>query len=278
MLRVEKDGLVWYTLASYAGLPVAHGAFTRLGGFSRAPFADLNVGGHVGDDPAAVAANHRAIYTALGADPTRVVSVRQVHGDHVARVDVADAGRTLEATDALITDAPGLLLMLRFADCVPVWLYDPRRHAVGLAHAGWQGTAQGIAAKTVRAMGEAFGSRPEEMLAGLGPAIGPCCYEVGPDVIEALRAAVTDVEGLLSDRRPAGGGSEGVVPPNAVVSNAAHLSLWEANAVQLREAGVSHIETAGICTSCRVDEFYSHRREEGRTGRFAVVAGLEERS
>ena len=260
MLRVEKNGLVWYTLASYTGLPVVHGAFTRLGGFSRTPFADLNVGGHVGDDSAAVAANHRAIYAALGVDPARVVSARQVHGDRVARVGAPDAGSTLEATDALITDTPGLLLLLRFADCVPVWLYDPRRRVVGLAHAGWQGTARCIAAKTVCAMGETFGSRPEDIRAGLGPAIGPCCYEVGSDVIEALRVAVTDVEGLLGDRS----------------TGTAHLDLWEANAVQLRAVGVSHIEKADICTSCHVDAFYSHRREEGRTGRFAVVAGLEE--
>lgn len=260
MLLVERNGLVWYTLASYAGLPVVHGAFTRLGGYSRSPFADLNVGSHVGDDPAAVAANHRAICAALGVDPSHVVSAQQVHGDRVARVGAADAGRTLEATDALISDTPGLLLLLRFADCVPVWLYDPRHHAVGLAHAGWQGTARCIAAKTACAMGEAFGSRPDDLLAGLGPAIGPCCYEVGNDVIEALRVAVTDVEALLSDHS----------------AGTAHLDLWEANAVQLRAVGVPHIETAGICTSCHVDAFYSHRREEGRTGRFAVVAGLEE--
>ncbi|HHX42612.1 MAG TPA: peptidoglycan editing factor PgeF [Chloroflexi bacterium] len=262
MLRVEQDGLVWYTLASYAGLPVVHGAFTRLGGVSREPFASLNVGGHVGDDPAAVAANHRAIYAALGVDPARVVSARQVHGDRVARVGDADVGRTLEATDALITDAPDVLLVLRFADCVPVWLYDPQHHAIGLAHAGWQGTARCIAAKTVCAMGETFGSRPEDIRAGIGPAIGPCCYEVGTDVIEALRAAIVDAEGLLQQRTP----------------HTAHLDLWRANAVQLSAVGVTHIEVAGLCTACHVDAFYSHRREAGRTGRFAVVAGLEERS
>lgn len=262
MRPVEKDGLTWYTLASYADLPVVHGAFTRLGGVSLPPFASLNVGGHVGDDPAAVAANHAAIYAALGADPGRVVSARQVHGDRVALVGVSDGGCTLDATDALITDAPGVLLVLRFADCVPVWLYDPRHHAIGLTHAGWQGTVQGIVAKTVRAMGAAFGSQPEELLAGLGPAIGPCCFEVGLDVIEPLCAAMPGAEALLSDRRP----------------DAAHLNLWEANAVQLRGEGVTRIEVTDRCTSCRVDAFFSHRREGGRTGRFAVVAGLKERS
>lgn len=263
MRRVEKDGLTWYTLASYAGLPVLHGAFTRLGGVSRAPFDSLNVGGHVGDDPAAVAANHRAIYDALGVDPARAVSARQVHGDRVARVDALDAGRTLDGTDALITDSPGLLLLLRFADCVPVWLYDPRHHAIGLTHAGWQGTVRRITAKTVRAMGEAFSTRPEELLAGLGPAIGPCCFEVGADVIAPLCAAMPGQgEALLSDRRPDG---------------KALLNLWEANALQLRGEGVTRIEVADLCTSCRVDAFFSHRREAGRTGRFAVVAGLTER-
>jgi polyphenol oxidase len=267
MQRVEKGGLAWYTLASYAGLPVVHGAFTRHGGYSRDPFASLNVGRHVGDDPAAVEANHRAICAALGGDPARVVSARQVHSDRVARVDDdghnADDGRTLDDADALITDVPSLLLMLRFADCVPVWLYDPGHHAIGLAHAGWRGTAQRIAAKTVRAMGAAFGSRPEDVIAGLGPAIGPCCFEVGPDVIEAVRRALPDAEAPV--------GRHGF---GAIVPDASHLDLWEANAVQLRDEGVRRIEVAELCTSCHVDAFFSHRREKGRTGRFAVVAGL----
>ena len=262
MLRVERNGLAWYTLESYAGLPVVHGAFTRLGGVSRPPYASLNVGGHVGDDPAAVAANHAAIYAALDVDPVRVTSARQVHGERIVRVGPDDAGSTFEGTDGLITDVPGVLLLLRFADCVPVWLYDPRHHAIGLIHAGWQGTVQCIAAKAVRAMGAAFGSRPDELLAGLGPAIGPCCFEVGPDVIVPLCAAMPgEGEAFLTQRQ----------------GDRAHLDLWGANAAQLRGEGVRHIEVADLCTSCRVDEFYSHRREEGRTGRFAVVAGLEER-
>ena len=266
MQRVEKDGLAWYALTSYAGLPVVHGAFTRLGGYSRPPFASLNVGRHVGDDPAAVEANHRAICAALGVDPAHVVSARQVHSDRVARVDGegndAGDGRPLDAADALITDVPGLLLMLRFADCVPVWLYDPEHHAIGLAHAGWRGTAQRIAAKTVQAMGAAYGSRPEELIAGLGPAIGPCCFEVGPDVIEAVGRALY---GAMPDPE---------VSLGAIVPDARHLNLWEANAAQLRQEGVTQIEVVDLCTSCHVDAFYSHRREKGRTGRFAVVAGL----
>ena len=251
MQRVAKNGLAWYTFESFAGLSVIHGAFTRLGGVSRYPFASLNVGGHVGDDPAAVAANHRALCDALGADPTRIADARQVHGDRIARVS---GGGTHDATDALMTDVPGVLLLLRFADCVPVWLVDPEHPAIALTHAGWQGTAQRIAAKTVHAMVETFGSRPEALRAGLGPAIGPCCFEVGADVAAQLRASA----------------------PEAVLANADHVDLWAVNAAQLRGEGVAHIEVAHLCASCRTDEFYSHRREAGRTGRYAAVAGLND--
>ena len=255
----EHGSLTSYVFPSLLGDGIVHGAFTRLGGSSRGAFSSLNVGWHVGDDPARVEANHEAICRALGVPLHALVSGRQVHGDVAAAVSGEHGGQTLPDTDALITDRPGLLLLIRLADCVPVFVHDPERGAIGLAHAGWKGTLLEIAAKTVAAMVEAYGSRPEAIRAGLGPAIGPCCFEVGEEVIAAVEALYGgDASALLSKR----------------IGAKAHLDLWEANVLQLRAAGVTQIEVADICTCCRRDLYYSHRGEDGHTGRFAAVMGL----
>lgn len=236
---------------------VQHAVFTRQGGLSVGPFASLNVGHTVGDDAAHVEANHAAIYAALGITPAQVVCGRQVHGHRVAVVTAADGGQVLPATDALVSGAPDLALLLRFADCVPVLFSAPGVGAVGIAHAGWRGTVAHIAARTARALAEVFGCHPQEIVAGVGPSIGPCCYQVGAEVIAEVRAAFGEVASSLLSRQQADG--------------TAHLDLWEANAQPLREMGVGRIEVAGLCTRCRRDLFYSHRGDGGRTGRFAAV-------
>lgn len=261
MIRVQRAGLIYYRFESLSDDRVIHGMFTRLGGASHGPFASLNVGHTVGDDPANVAANHAAIYQALGTCAEAVVTARQVHGNRVAAVSAEDGGKTFPETDALISNVPGLFLLLRFADCVPIFLTAPKQGAVGLAHAGWQGTLQEIAIQTVRAMAATFGCRPEDLRVGLGPAIGPCCFEVGPEVIEQLRALGSFSEEFITRPQPNGH---------------AYADLWQANASQLRQVGVQHIEFANLCTSCHLDEFYSHRAERGLTGRLAAVIGLRE--
>ena len=238
---------------------VVHGAFTRLGGRSAPPWHSLNTGHGVGDDLRAVDANHELICGALGLAVGDLVSPHQVHGSRVATVGVADRGRVIEATDALITSEPGVPLMLRFADCVPLWFHDPRRGAVGLAHAGWRGTVQRMAAATVAAMGSEFGSQPHDIVAGIGPSIGPCCYEVGADVADAVRTSF-------------GSSASQLLAPQA--NGRWRLDLWSANRHCLTQAGVTEIEVAGICTACRTDEWYSHRAEKGRTGRFGAVIAL----
>ncbi|MBI3287355.1 MAG: laccase domain-containing protein [Chloroflexi bacterium] len=140
MRRYSSDGLSWYTFQALEPHPLRHAVFTRRGGHSAGRFASLNVGHSVGDDPAAVDSNHRLICQALGLSPHRTVTGRQVHGHGVAVVDEAQAGQALPATDGLVTAVAGLALLLRFADCVPIFLYDPVRRAVGLGHAGWRGT------------------------------------------------------------------------------------------------------------------------------------------
>jgi YfiH family protein len=259
MIRNVNSGLTFYQFESL--LPhaqVQHAIFTRLGGRSHGAFRSLNVGSLVGDDPAAVQANHESIYTCLGLERRAVVTARQVHGAHVAAVGRREGGTVIPSTDALISNEPGLALLLRFADCVPLVLYDPRRQAIGLAHAGWRGMVAGVVPATVTALENAFGCDPANLIAGVGPAIGACCYEVGPDVIVDIDRVFGTATDLLS-AQPGG---------------AIHLDLPAAVHRQLEHCGVVHIEGSGLCTSCRTNEFFSHRAENGHTGRFAVVVAL----
>ncbi len=261
MLRRTDNGLVTYHFQRLTAEGLVHAIFTRLGGISREPFATLNVGRSVGDEEAAVVQNLARVYASLGLTPNQVATAHQVHSNRVAVVTAQDGGQLMPATDALVTDTPGLAILLRFGDCQPIILYDPARRAMGLVHAGWRGLAQGIARRAVEAMQEAFGSKPADLLAGLGPAIGPCCYTVGDDVASALGYALPDWRKVMQ-ADPSGTGWR--------------LDLPAANAQQLAAAGVRvrRMEQAGLCTACHNDEFFSHRADNGRTGRFAVVAYL----
>jgi YfiH family protein len=163
--------------------------------------------------------------------------------------------------DALITDEPGLPLLLRYADCVPVLIYDPAHRAIAVVHSGWRGTVHGTTRATVDALIREFGSRPADLVATIGPSIGPCCYEVGDEVVDAVRATFGRAEGLLADRG----------------NDRRHFDLWIANLRWLQEAGVRRVEVAKLCTACHTDEFYSHRAEHGRTGHFGAVMMVVER-
>ncbi len=261
MHRHQDNGLVFYQFESLsASSDLIHGIFARLGGVSRPPFAALNLGRGVGDAPAAVEENYLRIARTLGVRPTSFVTGYQVHSDHVVVVTDDMAGQLLPATDALVTQVTQVTLTLRFADCVPILLFDPVQRAIGVVHAGWKGTLNRIAGKTVRAMETAFGSRPADVLAGIGPSIGPCCYEVGRDVVEQVEAVFGDTRGLLQAK------------PNART----HLDLWAANRRVLADEGVRAIEVGGLCTSCHKDEFFSHRGEAGITGRFGAFVALRD--
>jgi len=254
--RIERPdlGLVWYEF-DRPGL--RNGLLTRLGGTSQGPFAGLNLGSTVGDSLAAVASNHARVFAAFGLRRSDVVSPHQVHGRRVAAVSADDGGTVIAETDALITAQPGLALLLRFADCTPVLLYDPVRHVAGLAHAGWRGVVAGVVPETVHALTTQFGTAPADLWAGIGPTIGHDHYAVGADVVDAVRATL---------------------PPHSSVASRVgeewHLDLPEAVSAQLRMVGVTTIERSGFCTACRTEEWYSHRAEGGNTGRFGVVAVL----
>ena len=213
VLRHMRDNLWSGRLDIFPEDRLVHGFSARQGGVSPAPFDALNMALHVGDDPALVWENRRRYFAALGLDAERICTIRQVHGTEIVRAVRRDAGRGARAyedaladADAVITNDSGVPLMLCFADCVPVLLYDPVHHAAGVVHAGWKGTVAEIGRKTVQRMAETFGSRPQDILAGIGPSIGACCFEVGEEVAaavsalpEARGAAVVPVEPMPGD-------------------------------------------------------------------------------
>jgi len=257
----QLDGLPVYQLAQWREQPrLVHAVFTRLGGVSAPPYATLNLSQSVGDDPRAVAINHQRVYAALGVRAEQVATCHLTHSARAFVIVSFNQTGLLGQGDILVTACPGIYLYMRFADCLPILLYDPVRAAVGLAHAGWRGTLQNVAGCAVQAMTEGLGCRARDLQAVIGPGIGPCCYEVGEDVIQVARAAFGDDEAIL---RPTGG-------------QRAVFDLRQANRQQLLAAGVRQVAIMDLCTACHPELFFSHRAERGRTGRFGVIIGYRD--
>jgi polyphenol oxidase len=258
--KCDSDGPVYYQFDQWAGSRgLTHAVYTRHGGVSAAPFATLNIGGTVGDDPQAVQQNLRLCYEALELDTDRACTVWQVHSaDAVVTSEPAVGRKWIAYADAMVSNTPDLPLMMRFADCVPVLFYDPVHKAVGIAHAGWRGTVGQVVVSAVRAMQSAFGTNPADVEAAIGPSIGPDHYQVGPEVVEAVQQSLGTTDGLI---RHADDGS-------------AYLDLWESNRRALESIGVNKIEIAGISTASSTEDFFSHRAEKGKTGRFGAVIAL----
>lgn len=244
---------------------VQHAIFTRQGGVSPAPFASLNLSVSVADEVERVYANRRRAYGLFGRDSDDVIHAHLVHGYAVTAVTQAQNGTWIPHTDGLITNEPGCALTMNFADCAPILLYDPVHHAIGLGHAGWQGAVKDLPGAMVRAMQQQFSSRPGDLIAAVGPCIGPCCYEVGEPVISAVRAAFANPDTLLI----ANSQSLIVNRQSSIV-----FDLPEANRRCLQGAGVQQVELSGCCTACRTDLFFSHRAEKGKTGRFGAMIAL----
>lgn len=255
----QSNGEIRYYQFGLFNQTLLHAIFTRRGGVSPDPWAALNLGSTVGDDLERVRENSRLALAALERDPASVFDVWQVHGVEVV---IAEAPRSPESphmqADAILTDRPGLTLMMRFADCVPIMLHDPVRKVAGIAHAGWMGTVRGTVCFAVEAMQKHYGSSPNDIQAAIGPSIGPDHYEVGPDVvIQVQQAFGSDASSLLS-------ASAGPMK----------FDLWAANRLLLEQVGVRHVEVAGVCTACHTEDWYSHRAEKGRTGRFGAIIAL----
>lgn len=266
LLRQAANKLWIGKFSRFEQAGICHGVATRMGGVSSAPYRSLNLSLRSGDQLENVLENRRRFYAAAAVEPDAVVSGRQVHSDHIAVVTGNERGRgalamnSLPATDGLITAEPGIPLMIFFADCVPVLFFDPKNRVIGGCHAGWRGTASGIAAKTVLAMQQHFGTNPADCLAAIGPSIGPCCYEVDEPVVSQFAARFSWGGELFT---PHGEG---------------HwlIDLWQANQRQLQEIGVpgEQIDVSQVCTACHKDLFYSYRAEQGHIGLLAAIISL----
>lgn len=260
-------GICWEEseLLAKAGLR-HHGVTGRSGGVSKEPFVSLNLALHVGDKVKAVLENRRRLCAAIGCSLSWLTMAEQTHEDHIVAVGTAEAGSgagsyadALAHTDALMTNKPGIPLMLCIADCVPVIIYDPVNKAVAVVHDGWRGTVKKLSQKTVFAMRIAYGSYPGNLLAYIGPSISKDHYEVSEDTAQAFYALGPQYESCVSQK-------------NGVW----HVDLWQANRQLLLDAGLraDHIEVTESCVYEERGKFFSYRRDGGHTGRMGAFAVL----
>ena len=257
---VKNNNNIWYgTFPALEQAGFVNACSCRLHGESDIVEGTLNLALHVGDDVEKVLRNRKAFAEAVGVDVERFTTCQQVHGSKVTLVteDLVGSGafdfaNTIADTDALITNLTDVPLMLFYADCVPVLFADLESGAIGLAHAGWRGTVANIGVKTLAAMGEAFGTKPQNVLVGIGPSIGACCYEVD----DFVRDQAQGYEEFFASK---GGGKY-------------QLDLWGMNKRQLIQVGVpaENIMISGVCTNDNVELFCSYRAEQGKTGRMGV--------
>ncbi len=244
------QGITYYSSPRLEGVPgLVHSFLGRTGGVSSGHLASLNMGRREEDRAESLFENKRRVGAAFGIDVEKIFTVSQVHSDRIVIIDDPDITpeeiKTQEA-DGIITDIKGLAISILTADCVPVLLFDRKKEIGAAVHAGWKGTASKISARAIEIMMERFESQSQDIAAAIGPAIGPCCYEVGEEVVSAF------------------GHQSGVAFQHG---NKWHVDLPKANLLQLQDAGVTDIDLADICTSCRTDLFFSHRKEMGKTGR-----------
>jgi YfiH family protein len=255
----EINGVPFYQFNSLVEHNISHAIFTRHGGVSPQPWSSLNVVATVGDELSRVIENRKRVFSAINVSPDRVYEVWQVHSAEVVITDhPKNPSAVHKKADVILTDKHQVNLLMRFADCVPIFLYDPLNNAIGLAHAGWRGTVNKAAHAAVTVMQTAYGSTPEKIIACIGPSICQEHYPVGEEVV----SAVMDTFGSQANDLMQYTGEE------------VRFDLRRANQLILEQTGIIQIEVAQICTACEVQDWYSHRAENGSTGRFGAMIGL----
>ncbi len=261
-----EQGVVFLQSRLLSGCGAAHGFSTRYGGVSQGIFASLNLGHARGDSRESVVENYRRFCQATGTDAEKLVFSNQVHRAEIRSCTMADAGKGLYRqrdyeADGLVTDVPGLPLVIFSADCIPVLLCDPVRRVVGACHCGWRGTALGIARNTVKAMEERYGCDPGDIRAVIGPGISRCCFETREDVPVAMERAL-------------GPQAEPAIDP--LENGKFRVDLKQINGVWLQKAGVpaQQIDISSECTCCRPDKYWTHRRMGQQRGSLAAVIQL----
>lgn len=256
---LERKGITFYQFNSLVEHKIIHAIFTRHGGVSPKPWSSLNVGATVGDELSRVQENRNRVFSAVNVSPNSIYEVWQVHSAAVFIADHPKHPRAVhKKADVILTNKRRVNLFMRFADCVPIFLYDPVKNVVGLAHAGWRGTVNKAAYAALSAMQATYGSIPANVIACIGPSICQEHYPVGEEVVSAMKDTFGSQANELIQR----------------TGNEARLDLCRANKLVLEQTGVNQIEAAKICTVCDVQDWYSHRAENGSTGRFGAMIGL----
>jgi YfiH family protein len=256
----QPDSIPYLTFEIFEGISFVHAAFTRIGGVSPSPWAELNVGTTVGDSIDNVKENKLRCFNTVGRDINSLAESWLVHGSDVLFVEKPrpKGKKYPQKADVILTDRDYVTLFMRYADCVPIIMYDPIRHVAGLVHAGWKGTLERVAAVGVNSMKEKYGSNPADIQTAIGPSIGPCHYQIGSEISTMVKQVFRQEASELCF-------SEGEYM---------FFDLWKTNELVLRQTGVRNIENPKICTACKVKDWFSHRAERGKTGRFGVLVGL----
>jgi len=247
---------------------VRSAVFTRSGGYSTGHFSSLNLGIHVNDNNDDVVKNRMKALKELNFSLDRLIGMEQVHSDNIKEVTFQDRGKgssmyedAIPSTDAVFCKDKGTVLMAVVADCAVTVFYDPYRHVMAIGHCGWRGTVKKIPEKLIYSLKKNYNSNPCDLIAGISPSLGPCCFEVKEDVISEFHNNFGDVSHRFFEER----------------DNKTYLNLTEAITYQLLTGGIKkdNIETIKLCTSCRNDLFFSYRKEKGLTGRCGVFIGMD---
>ncbi len=261
MIQVSNNGLSYYQFAEDEFDGILHGFFSRNGGVSPYPWRSLNLATTVGDSRENVIENRKRIFESLSRPVKSLFDVWQVHSTNVICTDMSrDLNEPHQKADAIFTDRPEITLLMRFADCVPIILYDKSKHVVGIVHAGWQGTVNNIVHHAIAEIEHRYRVNPADIVAGIGPSIGPDHYAVGENVFQAAEGVFGKERELFFQRE----------------NGSLFFNLWQANGYLLAKAGVTKIHYSNICTACNLKDWYSHRAENGKTGRFGTVIALKE--
>jgi hypothetical protein len=258
----ESNNLKYFRFQSFPQEKLNHGIFSRHGGVSPDSFCSLNVGESAGDSRENVLENRKRILNVFDKPLSSIFDVWQIHSDVIVYTEnPRPNGSKHTQADAILTNSSNVSLFMQFADCVPILVYDPKKNLIGIIHAGWQGTVKRIVQKTILFMQEKFQSDPVDIIAGIGPSIGPDHYEVGKNVVIEIEEKLSDIklDILLTE------------------NNKTYLDLWNANKLLLEIAGVTKIEISEICTACNLKDWYSYRREGQKSGRFGVYFGFKYR-
>lgn len=267
-IKNEDNNLVYYTIESFEKTDlVKHGFSTRLGGVSTGNLNSLNLGVKKKDTRENILNNYKIFTKSLGINIENLVLTHQVHKDNIMEVDEEDRGKGLTRetdivdTDGFITNKRKVALVTFYADCVPLFFLDPVNKAIGLTHAGWKGTVSKIGQKTLKKMIKTYGTNPNDILIGIGPSIGKCCFEVGEEVIEVINEKFANAKDYFYKKD----------------NGKFMLDLWALNKDQFIEMGVleENITVGNICTKCNKDIFFSHRGDNKKTGSLAAIMELK---